>query len=308
MTTQRTIGVLGASNLDITGFPEQDLIFGDANIGFTRTSPGGVGRNIAENLLRLGFPVDLISVFGDDSLSKHLIESCEAIGLQTLHSIFIKNATAATFLAIMNHQNDLAVGISAMDIYKHLNPSLFESKIAMLQASDLIVLETNFPTNILEFITRKLPDKKFVLDTVSGKKALRSQSILSALYILKTNLLEARMLAGKEASGLSNTELIQFFINQGVHHVFITLGKDGVAYGNRQITGQLPPIPTRITNTIGAGDSFVSGIIYADSLGLDIHQMALYGMAAASINVEFNGAVSPEMTIANLVNRIPETN
>ncbi len=307
MSINKSIGVLGAANLDITGFPEHELIFGDANIGTTETSPGGVGRNIAENLLRLGFTVDLISVFGDDTLSKHLIQSCESLGLHTKNSIFLKNAAAASFLAIMNSHNDLALGISAMEIYNELSVSLFESKIALLQKTDLIVLETNFPKTILEYITDKLPDKKFVLDTVSGKKALRSKDILPSLYILKTNLLEAQMLSGFTVDKKTNTDdLVRFFLDKGVKNVFITLGKEGVAYGNYHTISKMSPIPSTIINTIGAGDSFVSGIIYADSLGLNIHKMALYGMASAGINVQYNGAVSPEMTIENLEKKLSD--
>ncbi len=305
MRINPSIGVLGASNLDITGFPEQELVFEDANIGYTKTSPGGVGRNIAENLIRLGFTVDLISVFGDDPLSKHLIQSCESLGLDTQHSVFLKEASTATFLAIMNAHNDLALGISAMAIYNELHPRMFASKITQLQKSELIVLETNFSKKILEYITKALPNKKFILDTVSGKKALRSAGILSSLYILKTNLLEAQMLSGLHDTTTKDTDqLVRYFLSQGVKNVFITLGKNGVTYGNNQVINHLPPIPSSITNTIGAGDSFVSGIIYAETQGMDIHQMALYGMASASINVQYNGAVSPEMTAKNLEQKI----
>ncbi len=59
-----------------------------------------------------------------------------------------------------------------------------------------MVLETNMPANILTTIVENLPDKKYILDTVSGDKAMRSKAILSSLYILKTNLLEAKILSG----------------------------------------------------------------------------------------------------------------
>lgn len=301
MEINKTIRVLGASNVDITGFTEQKLIYGDANIGHTITTPGGVGRNIAENLHRLGFDVNLISVFGDDPLSDYLIKSCKDLGLKIDNSLFLKNASAATFLAIMDSHNDLALGISAMDIYKNINRDLFSDKITNLKETDYTVLETNFPTDILELVIEKMSNTKFVLDTVSGKKALRSIPILPHLYILKTNLLEAQMMSGIIPTDAESKEkLVAYFVNLGVKHVFITTGKDGVIYGNKEIISQKGPIPSNIINTIGAGDSFVSGIIYADALGMDIHKMALYGMASASLNVQFNGAVSTKMNADNL--------
>lgn len=301
MHKNKTITVFGASNVDITGFTEQKLIYGDANIGYTVTSPGGVGRNIAENLHRLGFDINLISVFGDDPLSEYLIKSCKELGLRINDSLFLKNASAATFLAIMDAHNDLALGISAMDIYKDINLNLLKTKITKTKTADYTVLETNFPTDLLELMVQEVSDTKIVLDTVSGKKALRASSIIPHLYILKTNLLEAQMLSGiHPTDNASKEKLVAYFIDLGVKNVFITTGKDGVIYGNKEVISQRGPIPSNIINTIGAGDSFVSGIIYADALEMDIHKMALYGMASASLNVQFNGAVSPDMNVKSL--------
>ncbi len=295
------ITVLGASNVDITGFTEQKLIYGDANIGHTVTTPGGVGRNIAENLYRLGFDINLISVFGDDPLSEYLIKSCQELGLNIENSIFLENASTATFLAIMDLQNDLALGISAMDVYDEISTRMIDLKLRATQQPDYLVFETNFSSDILEFVAKDNQKAKLVLDTVSGKKALRSKEILPYLHILKTNLLEAEMLSGiNPTNAESREELISYFLNLGVKNVFITTGKDGVIYGNKEVITQRGPIPSTILNTIGAGDSFVSGIVYADALGMDIHKMALYGMASASLNVQFNGAVSTEMTVENI--------
>jgi len=299
----KTISVLGASNVDITGFTEHKLIYGDANIGHSKTSAGGVGRNIAENLHRLGFDINLISIFGDDPLSDYLIKSCKELGLDINASLYLKNQNAGTFIAIMDCNNDLALGISAMDIYKGLDTKAIQSKINSIPQTDYLVIETNFPSEVLELVVKENPNTKFVLDTVSGKKSLRVKNILSSLYILKTNLLEAQMLSKIEGTSLeSQKEMITYFLNKGVKKVFITLGKEGVIYGNKTGISHHNTIPTKIENTIGAGDSFVSGIVYADTLELDIHKLALYGMASASINVQFNGAVSTEMNIENLMN------
>ena len=308
MHKNKIITVLGASNVDITGFTEQKLIYGDANIGHTITTPGGVGRNIAENLQRLGFDINLISVFGDDPLSDYLIKSCQELGLNIDTSIFLEDASTATFLAIMDFQNDLALGISAMDIYNEISTRMIDLKLRATQQADYLVLETNFSSDILEFVAKDNQKAKLVLDTVSGKKALRAKEILPYLHILKTNLLEAQMLSGiNPTDAKSKDELIAYFVDLGVKNIFITTGKDGVIYGNKDTVAQRGPIPSTIINTIGAGDSFVSGIIYADALEMDIHKMALYGMASASLNVQFNGAVSTEMNIDNL-KKIAEIN
>ena len=295
------ISVLGASNVDITGFTKQALIYGDANIGYTQTAPGGVGRNIAENLHLLGFQVELISVFGDDPLSTFIINSCKQKSLDIAKSLFLQNKNAATFLAVMDEKNDLAVGISAMDIYNDLEETLLLQKIEETAPFDYLVMETNFQADILEAVAKTFTGNKIVVDTVSGKKALRIKHILPELYILKTNLLEAQMIAGSFGyKSLNNKELARFFIEKGVQYLFITLGEKGVIYADKNGVYSRPSIPAPVVNTLGAGDSFVAGIIYADSRRLNIHQMALYGMASAHINVQSNTAVAPEMSADNL--------
>jgi pseudouridine kinase len=62
--------ILGGVNVDIQGFPNERLIPEDSNIGRVKISMGGVGRNIGENLIRLGVNTKLISVVGDDIYSK----------------------------------------------------------------------------------------------------------------------------------------------------------------------------------------------------------------------------------------------
>jgi pseudouridine kinase len=298
------VTVIGASNVDITGFTKHELIYKDANIGTMKTSAGGVGRNIAENLSKLDFDVNLVSIFGDDPLSDFIVNHNIDVGINVSESLFLKNASTSTFIAIMDSHNDLALGISAMDIYDNIDTEKLLSKQQKKQA-DYVVLETNFDEKTLQSAVQLFPDSKIVLDTVSGKKAMRALPVLAHLFILKTNLLEAEMMSGLQAKSPEGyPKLVQWFLDNGVKNVFITLGKEGVIYGNAVKIAHQSSIPSTVINTIGAGDSFVSGLIYADNLDKDIDQCARYGMAAASITVGHNEAVSPDMSVINIERKI----
>jgi pseudouridine kinase len=67
--------VLGGSNMDIVGFPHKNLVLHDSNPGKVKISLGGVGRNIAENLVHLGVSTKLISAIGDDLYGKKILKS-----------------------------------------------------------------------------------------------------------------------------------------------------------------------------------------------------------------------------------------
>jgi len=307
MSNKFSVTVFGAANVDITGFSNDRLIYQDANIGAMQITTGGVGRNIAENLHHLGFNVKLISVFGDDPLSSFLIQDCQNKQLDIQDSLFKQKAMASTFLAIMDEQNDLALGLSAMDLYDRLSAQEFINILPGKLSSFYSVLDTNFSSEILSEIVQKYPGQKYILDTVSGKKALRSIQVMKDLYILKTNLLEAEMISGlSEKDYTDKTALVKYFLDQGVQKVFITLGKDGVVYGDTSIISKQASIPAKVVNTIGAGDAFVSGLLYADRLGADIHQMARYGMATAALTVSVPQAVNPQLNSKLLENKIYE--
>ncbi len=55
--------VVGSCNMDVTGYSDKKLVYEDSNPGKIRCTPGGVGRNIAENLALLG--LDTYHCFND---------------------------------------------------------------------------------------------------------------------------------------------------------------------------------------------------------------------------------------------------
>ena len=58
--------VVGSSGLDMVCRSRDELRYGTSNPGKLRISPGGVARNVAENIARLGMQVSLITAVGDD--------------------------------------------------------------------------------------------------------------------------------------------------------------------------------------------------------------------------------------------------
>ena len=77
--------VIGGANMDICGCSHDNLRIGDSNPGRVRTSAGGVGRNIAENLARLGTDTRLLSAVGNDQYGHHLLDVTQRAGVVGVH-------------------------------------------------------------------------------------------------------------------------------------------------------------------------------------------------------------------------------
>ena len=76
-----SVVAIGAANIDINGYSASALLHEESNPGRVELCAGGVARNIAENLARLGVEVELLTALGGDGLQRLIIESCRAAGV-----------------------------------------------------------------------------------------------------------------------------------------------------------------------------------------------------------------------------------
>ncbi|MEE0765918.1 MAG: PfkB family carbohydrate kinase, partial [Christensenellales bacterium] len=107
------ICVLGGMNMDITGAPHASLCPGDSNPGTVRMTPGGVGRNIAENLARMGFQVELVAPLGNDGFATLLRQACmqDGIGLSLAPSLPM---ASSVYLCLMDGRGDMYAAVNDM--------------------------------------------------------------------------------------------------------------------------------------------------------------------------------------------------
>ena len=63
--------IIGSANMDVAGYSNVSLNYADSNPGKIKYTPGGVGRNIAQNIALLNKTAWLLSVVGDDFLPQN---------------------------------------------------------------------------------------------------------------------------------------------------------------------------------------------------------------------------------------------
>ena len=113
--------------------------------------------------------------------------------------------------------------------------------------------------------------------------------------------MEAEAISG--LSILSEQDLkdaAHWFMDQGVHQVFITLGGGGVFYMDEKEEGFLRPDPMEIVSVTGAGDAFSAAVIHGMLKGYGIHKTAKLGMAAAEVAMQAMSAVNNQISMDKL--------
>lgn len=251
------ITIVGGANIDIIGLPYKELRLNDSNPGKTTISFGGVGRNIGENLSRLGIDTRLITVLGDDIYGRLIVEEGKKIGLDMSQSLILKDEYTSTYIAILDETGEMNVALSSMDNFDKMTISFIQKKKEIIENSTLCIVDTNIPIKVLEYMVTNFK-VDFFLDTVSTTKAEKIKDILGYFHTIKPNKLEAEILSGMEIVDEEDIKKVaNHFIDQGVKRVFITLGEEGVYYFDSQNEMHLKSPKIKTINATGAGDAFL---------------------------------------------------
>ncbi|WP_202707242.1 carbohydrate kinase family protein [Sporosalibacterium faouarense] len=301
------ITVIGGANVDITGFPNDRFVLKDSNPGKVKVSLGGVGRNISENLVKLGMNTKLISVVGDDLYGKKILDECNAIGIDMSDSLILKDTSSSVYLSILDEQRDMNVAISHMDILDKINIDYIKSKSYIINNSKLVVVDTNLSKEVIEYLLTSFEDINFFLDPVSTEKAKKVKDLIGNCHTIKPNRLEAEILANMKINDIDDLKKAsEIFLEKGVRKVFISLGKDGVFYNDGKDEGLLSLDNIDVVNATGAGDAFMASIVYSFIKGSGIQESAKYGMAAATLALSHEETINPNMSEKNLIKKMEE--
>lgn len=291
------IVVVGGVNIDISGTSDTTLLGGDSNPGRVRITLGGVGRNIAENLCRMGCKVKMLTVLGDDLYAERIRWSCTELGIDLSPSLMLPGLRTSTYLCVNNADGDLYAAISDMEIYSRLTPDFLMTRLPVLNGAALVIVDANMPEEIIRCLCEHCT-APLIADPVSVKKAGKLTPYLGRFITLKPNRPEASLLTGVLINDMDGVaQAAQVFLDRGVTHAFISLGAQGVYYDNGKQSGIQPCCPANIVNTTGCGDAFLAGVSLGYVLGLDTAGMALMGQAASAICAEADAAVSPDITL-----------
>lgn len=278
-----SIYIIGGAALEINGIPKGICRLRDSNLGYVRTSVGGFGRNIAAQLAEYGRPVQLITALGNDPRAVTIEKNCKDHGILLDHVLHV-NATSAVLFSLFDGERDLLASINDMEIFEHLTPSYFGGLIQTLNSAKLCVIDANLSSEALSYLCNTLTVPIYY-EPISPTKARRIGSNIGKCHTIKANRFEAAQLSGCSCDTLRGVyRSAEWFLQQGVQQVFISLGDEGVLYASRDSFGQIKGESIDIIDTSGAGDVLYAAIIDALLKGESIESAAEIGNHAAALH------------------------
>ena len=277
---------------------------------------GGSSANMAVWLSRLGAKVGIISCLGNDSLSDFLVDFLKKEKVETKHiqvapgylpslcltevsppdsfpQVFYRHAAVDTVLDAK--EEDLSFAASGRMFVTNgtslcASPSRESAYRALeraKQAGCTVVLDVDFRSMSWRSAT---------------EAGLAIRLALPFVDVLIGNQLELKLAAGID----DLDEAIAKLRSVGIPMLVSKLGELGTRVITPNETVYLPPYKVDVATTIGAGDGFASGFLFAKLKGLSLTDCLHYGNAAAAIVVSRLSCSEAMPTIAEVEGMIQQ--
>lgn len=278
------ICVIGGANVDITATSAQAFRFGDSNPGSVHVSWGGVGRNIAHNLVLLGDDVELLTIFGGGLFGPVIEASCRDLGMCTEHCGTAREGTNSFFVSINNANGELVGGVADMNATEGMTREWLRERLEVINKADAVVADANLSPSALGWLIDNC-EKPLYLDAVSVAKAPRIADAVElsrkkSFFALKSNALESQVLGSLPGATIKRR--------------YVSAGAEGLRVEENGRLYEFPALPCIVRNVTGGGDALLAGIVHAGA-GASVEESARWGLECARCAVESPDAVSNEI-------------
>ncbi|WP_044561402.1 carbohydrate kinase [Azospirillum sp. B4] len=303
----RRVVCLGGAVLDRKYQALAPLVPATSNPVTGARSPGGVARNVAENLARLGLPTSLVSIVGEDGTGREILNHLRGLGVDVSQVVVTAEAPTAEYTAILKPDGDMAVAAADMRIFDLYTPAVLDRAWPHLAAANWVFADCNPPAETLATLVERARGAAFrlAIDAVSIPKLARLPRDLTGIDLLFMNLDEANALLGTAHAGLDGArDAAQGLRARGAGGAVVTLGARGTAVATVEAALTFPAVAAAPVDTTGAGDAMIAGTLHrlvaGDALPSAARVGALLGALTTESAASVHPGLSPQLLDANL--------
>ena len=291
--------VIGATFVDIKGFPFDNYLPTGRNAGRVEYVHGGVARNVVEDIANVELRPTFLSIVDDTPMGEAVVQKLKNHKVNTDY-VLTRPDGMGTWLAVFDNNGDVAGSISKRPNMYPIAELLEEKGDEIFSQVPSVVLEIGLDKEIVKgtlTLARKHKVKTFAL-VANMSIAAERRDLLQQFDCVICNQLEAGILFLDDHEGKTPEEmrdiLAERIIAANIPSMVVTMGAEGAVYAN--LTGEMGICPARkvqVKDTTGAGDSFCAGVAIGMTYGKTMAEAVEIGTTLAASVITSSENVCP---------------
>jgi pseudouridine kinase len=282
---------------------------GTSNPARMTISDGGVARNVAETLARLGVAVALVSRIGDDDAGGGICRRLAGVGVDISRMVAVPGGQTAEYVAVLA-ERDLLIAAAAMDVLDGIGLGDLDRCWPSGSGRPWLFVDCNCPAPVVAAAVARAATSggavRLAVDAVSTPKVTRLPADLSGVDVLFCNRAEARAWLSRHRRDHAgdDRQLAAGMRAAGAAGVVLSRGAAGLVVADVDGVREVGAVPATVVDVTGAGDALVGGTLAGLLDGLDLAAAANRGALLAALTVQSEHTVRPDLSRA-LASGIP---
>ena len=294
-----SIVVIGATFVDIKGFPEDVYVPTGRNVGRVEYLHGGVARNVVEDIANVELQPIYLGIVDDTPMGRDVVSKLNKHRVDTQYVQTVPGGMG-TWLAVFDNNGDVAGSISCRPNLLPILDLLNEKGNEIFQKADSVVLEVDMDKDLVKKILELAEAHRVkVFGVVSNMSiAAKRRDFLKRFDCFICNQQEAGLLFVDDYSQFTPEQmrdvLRQKVLGAQIPSMVVTMGAQGAVYADSQ--GDCGICSARnviVKDTTGAGDAFCAGVAIGMTYGKTLAQAIDIGSILAASVITSSENVCP---------------
>lgn len=293
------IVVIGATFVDIKGFPNDTYIPDGRNAGRIEYIHGGVARNVVEDIANMELRPTYLGIVDDTPMGADVVHKLQNHKVNTEY-VQVRPDGMGTWLAVFDSNGNVAGSISKRPNLLPILDLLEEKGDEIFAGADSVVLEVDIDKATVKRVFELAEKHKVKTYAVVSNMsiAIERRDFFQKFDCFICNEQEAGMLFLDDYSEKTPEELRDILVEKiqraRIPAMVVTMGSRGAVYadlnGNK---GICPAKKVQVKDTTGAGDAFCAGVSAGLTYGKSLADAVEIGTTLAASVIVSSDNVCP---------------
>ena len=286
-TARKPIVVVGSINMDLVARTPRIALAGETLIGSGfETTPGGKGANQAVAVARLGYPIAMVGMVGEDVFGQALLDNLTEAAVDASAVERVSGPSGVAQIQVADNAENSIVVVSGSN--GKVTPAFIDRHADLIRSAGMVLCQLELPMETISHTLELCAAAGVPVMLDPAPAAPLPQSAWSQVTWFTPNETEAAFYLHNNSG---SEEAARELLAKGLKGVVLKRGAEGayvaVAGGKDE---DVRAFPVNAIDTVGAGDCFNGAFAVALLEGNNPWDAAQFASAAAAISVTRRGA------------------